>query len=91
MPPGAWHCVASKPAWDSLEPPPASLPLFGRRRRPCLRPCPALAADQPPVDPAVAVFYSISNSQPGLAGIDMGNFLIKQARQCVFWGVCVCV
>ena len=33
------------------------------------------------VDPArfkVAVFYSISNCQPGLRGINLGNFLIKQ-------------
>ena len=28
----------------------------------------------------VAVFYSISSTQKGLAGIDLGNFLIKQAR-----------
>jgi malonyl-CoA decarboxylase len=29
-------------------------------------------------DPAVAVFYSISNCQEGLRGISFGNFLIKQ-------------
>ena len=34
-----------------------------------------------PVDPATAdtaIFYSISNTQPGLRGISFGNFLIKQ-------------
>ena len=30
------------------------------------------------IDPTVAVFYSISNCQAGLAGISFGNFLIKQ-------------
>ena len=43
---------------------------------------PLLARDVPqPVDPStfkVAVFYSISNCQPGLRGINLGNFLIKQ-------------
>ena len=32
------------------------------------------------IDPAkanIAIFYSISNTQPGLAGINLGNFLIK--------------
>ncbi len=29
-------------------------------------------------DPTTAVFYSISNCQPGLRGISFGNFLIKQ-------------
>ncbi|KAL4451334.1 hypothetical protein ABPG77_009406 [Micractinium sp. CCAP 211/92] len=29
-------------------------------------------------DPSVAAFYSISATQPGLAGVDLGNFLIKQ-------------
>ena len=28
-----------------------------------------------------AVFYSISSTQEGLAGIDLGNFLIKQVAQ----------
>lgn len=28
--------------------------------------------------PRVAVFYSISSTQPGLSGVDLGNFLIKQ-------------
>lgn len=40
-----------------------------------------LAAGRPASDPAearVAVFYSISNCQPGLAGISFGQFLIKQ-------------
>ena len=31
-------------------------------------------------DARVAVFYSISSTQPGLSGIDLGNFLIKQAH-----------
>lgn len=30
--------------------------------------------------PTVAVFYSISATQRGLTGVDLGNFLIKQAR-----------
>jgi malonyl-CoA decarboxylase len=30
-------------------------------------------------DPTAAVFYSISSTQPGLAGIDLGNDLIKRA------------
>jgi hypothetical protein len=29
----------------------------------------------------VACFYSISSSQPGLSGVDLGNFLIKRAVQ----------
>jgi hypothetical protein len=32
-------------------------------------------------DARVAVFYSISSTQRGLSGIDLGNFLIKQARR----------
>ena len=42
---------------------------------------PLLAADRAstPLDKArVAVFYSISNCQTGLAGVSFGNFLIKQ-------------
>ena len=42
---------------------------------------PLLAPDRKAVQPAsakVAVFYSISNCQKGLAGISFGNFLIKQ-------------
>lgn len=42
---------------------------------------PLLSADRAPVLPdraKVAVFYSISNCQRGLAGISFGNFLIKQ-------------
>ena len=43
---------------------------------------PLLSRQAPgPVDPArfkVAVFYSISNGQPGLRGINLGNFLIKE-------------
>jgi malonyl-CoA decarboxylase len=40
-----------------------------------------LDASQEPVDPGnadTAVFYSISNTQKGLAGISLGNFLIKR-------------
>ncbi|MBP1843348.1 malonyl-CoA decarboxylase [Rhizobium petrolearium] len=40
-----------------------------------------LARDRAPMDPkdaTTAVFYSISNCQRGLAGISLGNFLIKQ-------------
>ncbi|GGG73824.1 hypothetical protein GCM10011415_22750 [Salipiger pallidus] len=40
-----------------------------------------LAEDRPPepaADADTAVFYSISNCQPGLAGISFGNSLIKQ-------------
>lgn len=33
---------------------------------------------QPPDSFKVAVFYSISNCQPGLRGVSLGNFLIKQ-------------
>lgn len=33
---------------------------------------------EPHVDPDTAIFYSISNCQPGLRGISFGNFLIKQ-------------
>ncbi|MBC7729636.1 MAG: malonyl-CoA decarboxylase family protein [Microbacteriaceae bacterium] len=32
----------------------------------------------PPEDYRVAVFYSISNCQPGLRGVSLGNFLIKR-------------
>ena len=42
---------------------------------------PLLDPDRTPVPPGqskVAVFYSISNCQKGLAGISFGNFLIKQ-------------
>ncbi|HSI39134.1 MAG TPA: malonyl-CoA decarboxylase [Xanthobacteraceae bacterium] len=42
---------------------------------------PILAEKREPLDPAkatVAVFYSISNCQKGLAGVTFGNFLIKQ-------------
>ncbi len=36
------------------------------------------SAAQPPKEYQVAVFYSISNCQPGLRGVSLGNFLIKQ-------------
>jgi malonyl-CoA decarboxylase len=42
---------------------------------------PLLSANAPVDDPAqadTAIFYSISNCQPGLRGISFGNFLIKQ-------------
>src|SRR5699024_10678717 len=34
-----------------------------------------------PVETSVAVFYSISNCQPGLAGVSFGAFLIKQVAE----------
>ena len=34
-----------------------------------------------PEQAATAIFYSISNTQPGLAGINLGNFLIKTVVQ----------
>ncbi|MBS0338187.1 MAG: malonyl-CoA decarboxylase [Proteobacteria bacterium] len=42
---------------------------------------PLLAPARAPLDPkraTTAVFYSISNCQPGLQGVSFGNFLIKQ-------------
>ncbi len=47
---------------------------------------PLLARDLPGegIDPGrfkVAVFYSISNCQPGLRGVNLGNFLIKQVAE----------
>jgi malonyl-CoA decarboxylase len=42
---------------------------------------PLLAAERAPLDPATAttaIFYSISNTQRGLAGVSFGHFLIKQ-------------
>jgi malonyl-CoA decarboxylase len=42
---------------------------------------PLLAPDRRPIearDATTAVFYSISNTQKGLAGVTFGNFLIKQ-------------
>ncbi|MGL5733531.1 MAG: malonyl-CoA decarboxylase [Beijerinckiaceae bacterium] len=42
---------------------------------------PLLTADRTPLpvkQATTAVFYSISNCQPGLAGVSFGNFLIKQ-------------
>jgi hypothetical protein len=33
-------------------------------------------------DPAAAIFYSINSTQPGLAGVDLGNFLIKRVGEC---------
>ena len=34
-----------------------------------------------PLPPKVAVFYSISSTQPGLAGVDLGHLLIKRAAE----------
>ena len=45
---------------------------------------PLLALDAPQLDPHAAdtaVFYSITNCQPGLRGISFGNLLIKQVAQ----------
>jgi malonyl-CoA decarboxylase len=42
---------------------------------------PLLDLHSPPLDPGradAAIFYSISNAQPGLAGISFGGFLIKK-------------
>ncbi|KAG1663573.1 hypothetical protein FOA52_013193 [Chlamydomonas sp. UWO 241] len=33
--------------------------------------------------PTVATFYSISSTQPGLSGVDLGHFLIKRAAEAV--------
>ncbi len=38
-------------------------------------------AQQAKTEPTTAVFYSISNCQPGLRGISFGNFLIKQVAE----------
>ncbi|HEU4458176.1 MAG TPA: malonyl-CoA decarboxylase [Methylibium sp.] len=35
----------------------------------------------PPADYKVATFYSISNCQPGLKGVSLGNFLIKRVAE----------
>jgi malonyl-CoA decarboxylase len=48
----------------------AIAPLIDKRAQP-------LAADQF----KVAVFYSISNCQPGLRGVSLGNFLIKRVAE----------
>jgi hypothetical protein len=37
------------------------------------------------VDPKVATFYSISNAQPGLAGVGLGEFLLKESIRVRFW------
>ena len=41
----------------------------------------APAAKESSVPPRVAVFYSISNCEPGLRGVSLGNFLIKRVAQ----------
>ena len=38
-------------------------------------------AKESSVPPRVAVFYSISNCEPGLRGVSLGNFLIKRVAQ----------
>lgn len=43
---------------------------------------PTLGASAP-VPPSVAIFYSISSTQPGLSGVDLGHFLIKKAAELV--------
>ena len=44
-------------------------------------------------DASAAVFYSISSTQPGLAGINLGNMLIKRAARHLLknsrTGICV--
>ncbi len=47
------------------------------RIEPIIR-APAPAGDDDGPEPTAAIFYSISNCQPGLKGISFGNFLIKQ-------------
>lgn len=45
---------------------------------------PLLARDREPLDPSqatTAIFYSISNTQRGLAGVSFGHFLIKQVAE----------
>ena len=39
------------------------------------------AAKENSVPPRVAAFYSISNCEPGLRGVSLGNFLIKRVAQ----------
>jgi malonyl-CoA decarboxylase len=39
------------------------------------------AAKESMVPPRVAAFYSISNCEPGLRGVSLGNFLIKRVAQ----------
>jgi malonyl-CoA decarboxylase len=41
----------------------------------------APVAKESSVPPRVAVFYSISNCEPGLRGVSLGNFLIKRVAQ----------
>lgn len=36
---------------------------------------------QQPLPPKVAVFYSISSTQPGLSGVDLGHLLIKRVAE----------
>lgn len=48
----------------------AIAPLIDKKSRPL-----------PPAQFKVAVFYSISNCQPGLRGVSLGNFLIKRVAE----------
>lgn len=50
--------------------PPAIAPLIDIKGQP-----------DPSTKPKVAVFYSISNCQPGLRGVSLGNFLIKRVAE----------
>jgi malonyl-CoA decarboxylase len=52
------------------EMPDAIAPLIDKRAQPL-----------PPSDFKVAAFYSISNCQPGLRGVSLGNFLIKRVAE----------
>jgi malonyl-CoA decarboxylase len=52
------------------EMPQAIAPLIDKREQPL-----------PPSDFKVAAFYSISNCQPGLRGVSLGNFLIKRVAE----------
>lgn len=53
------------------EMPEAIAPLLDRKRE----------SDPDPSHYKVAVFYSISNCQPGLRGVNLGNFLIKRVAE----------
>lgn len=44
-------------------------------------PTPAAASSSAASGPTTAVFYSISSSQPGLKGIELGHFLIQRVAE----------
>ncbi len=54
---------------------------------------PSSPASPPPAaaPPRAAVFYSISSTQPGLRGIELGHFLIKRVAESLLVGPCVTV